>query len=77
MPCSPRLNSASPGRLARRVASGLITAGPQSPVQFARVTMAHLGLASERTLDAYEALFHDGDTSAFGVLMAGGQRAPS
>lgn len=47
----------------------LITAGPQSPVQFARATMARLGLASERTLEAYEALFHRGDQAAFQVLM--------
>jgi DNA-binding MarR family transcriptional regulator len=31
----------------------LITAGPQSPMQFARATLARLGLASDRTLDAY------------------------
>jgi putative intracellular protease/amidase len=47
----------------------LITAGPQSPVQFARATMERLGLASERTLDAYEALFDRGDLAAFPVLM--------
>jgi hypothetical protein len=50
----------------------LITAGPQSPVQFARATLARLGLASERTLDAYERLFHGADTSAFPVLMQTG-----
>jgi hypothetical protein len=50
----------------------LITAGPQSPVQFARATLARLGLADERTLDAYERLFHDGDASAFAVLMQTG-----
>jgi hypothetical protein len=33
--------------------------------------MARLGLASERTLDAYEALFDRGDQSAFPVLMEG------
>jgi putative intracellular protease/amidase len=49
----------------------LITAGPQSPVQFARATMARLGLASTRTLDAYEALFDRGDRAAFPVLMEG------
>jgi hypothetical protein len=38
-------------------------------VQFARATMARLELASERTLEAYEALFHRGDQSAFPVLM--------
>jgi putative intracellular protease/amidase len=54
----------------RAVVDGdLITAGPQSPVQFARATLARLGLASERTLDAYEAVFHGGDAAAFAVLM--------
>lgn len=48
---------------------GLITAGPQSPVQFARATLKELGLASERTLEAYEAVFHRGDPSGFPVLM--------
>ena len=33
----------------------LITAGPQSPVQFARAALQRLGLADERTLEAYEA----------------------
>jgi putative intracellular protease/amidase len=47
----------------------LITAGPQSPVQFARATLSRLGLASERTLEAYEALFHRADPTAFPVLM--------
>ena len=47
----------------------LITAGPDSPVQFARATLACLGLASEQTLAAYEGLFHDGDASCFPVLM--------
>lgn len=47
----------------------LITAGPQSPVQFARATMERLGLASPRTLEAYESLFYGGDISAFPVLM--------
>lgn len=47
----------------------LITAGPQSPVQFARATLGRLGLASESTLDAYERLFSEGDASAFPVLM--------
>jgi putative intracellular protease/amidase len=57
----------------RAVVDGeLITAGPQSPVQFARAALARLGLASERTLDAYERLFHDADTSAFPVLMQAG-----
>jgi putative intracellular protease/amidase len=55
---------------ARAVADGgLITAGPQSPVQFARAVLAALGLADERTLAAYEDLFHGGDPAAFPVLM--------
>jgi putative intracellular protease/amidase len=55
---------------ARAVVDGdLITAGPQSPVQFATATLSRLGLASERTLDAYEGLFHRGDPAAFPVLM--------
>ena len=54
----------------RAVVDGdLITAGPQSPVQFARMTLARLGLADERTLEAYEALFDRGEQAAFGVLM--------
>jgi putative intracellular protease/amidase len=54
----------------RAVVDGdLITAGPQSPVQFARATLGRLGLASDETLDAYERLFDRGDASAFPVLM--------
>ncbi len=54
----------------RAVVDGdLITAGPQSPVQFARAALERLGLASERTLEAYEALFHRGEQAAFPVLM--------
>jgi hypothetical protein len=47
----------------------LITAGPQSPVQFATAVLHRLGLASDRTLEAYEALFHGGDPAAFPVLI--------
>jgi len=55
----------------RAVVDGdLITAGPQSPVQFARATLGRLGLASDRTLEAYEAVPQRGDTSAFPELMA-------
>jgi putative intracellular protease/amidase len=58
-------------RDARAVVDGdLITAGPQSPVQFARAVLERLGLASESTLDAYEDLFHGGDPDAFPRLMA-------
>jgi putative intracellular protease/amidase len=54
----------------RAVVDGdLITAGPQSPVQFARATLERLGLASERTLEAYEGVFHRGDPAAFPLLM--------
>jgi putative intracellular protease/amidase len=54
----------------RAVVDGdLITAGPQSPVQFARATLERLGLADESTLEAYEALFDRGDLAAFPVLM--------
>jgi putative intracellular protease/amidase len=57
---------------ARAIVDGdLITAGPQSPVQFARATMGRLGLASARTLEAHEALFHRGDQAAFSLLMEG------
>ncbi len=48
---------------------GLVTAGPQSPVQFARATLAQLGLASAETLDAYETVFHRGDPSGYPALM--------
>jgi putative intracellular protease/amidase len=47
----------------------IITAGPQSPVQFARATLERLRLASESTLEAYEGFFHRGDPTAFPVLM--------
>lgn len=54
---------------ARAVADGdLVTAGPQSPVQFARATLGLLGLASDEVLDAYEAVFHRGDPSGYAVL---------
>jgi hypothetical protein len=38
-------------------------------VQFARATLARLGLASERTLEAYEDVFHRGDPAGYPVLM--------
>ncbi|MGO1974175.1 MAG: DJ-1/PfpI family protein [Propionibacteriaceae bacterium] len=53
------------------IGGDLITAGPQSPIHFARATLERLGLASKRTLDAYEGVFHAGDPEAFGVLMQG------
>jgi putative intracellular protease/amidase len=57
----------------RAVVDGdLITAGPQSPVQFARATLSRLGLASEETLEAYETVFHRGDPSGYPALMQAG-----
>jgi len=54
----------------RAVVDGdLVTAGPQSPVQFARATLQSLGLASIETLDAYEGVFHRGDPDAYPTLM--------
>ena len=54
----------------RAVVDGdLITAGPQSPVQFACATLRRLGLMSEPTRQAYEGIFHRGDATAFPVLM--------
>ena len=54
----------------RAVVDGnLITAGPQSPVQFACAALRRLGLMSEPTLQAYEDLFHRGDVTAFPTLM--------
>ncbi|MBD2760885.1 DJ-1/PfpI family protein [Yimella sp. cx-573] len=49
---------------------GLVTAGPQSPVQFARATLDLLGLMSAERLDAYEAVFYRGDPAGYAVLMA-------
>lgn len=80
--------SAAPGYLAatgyrggsryldeRAVLDGdLITAGPQSPVQFACAALRRLGLASEPTLAAYEALFDRAELAAF-VTLAGAQQA--
>jgi putative intracellular protease/amidase len=51
---------------------GLITAGPQSPVQFARATLDVLGVAPGATLDAYERLFHGADLTAFAELVPAG-----
>jgi putative intracellular protease/amidase len=56
----------------RAVVDGdLITAGPQSPVQFACATLRRLGLASDRRLEAYESVFHRADATAFPALMEG------
>ncbi len=48
---------------------GLVTAGPQSPVQFARATLGMLGLMPEERLEAYEAVFHRGDPAGYLELM--------
>ncbi len=54
----------------RAVVDGdLITAGPDSPVQFARATLERLGLAAEKKLDAYEGVFHRADPAAYPVLV--------
>jgi hypothetical protein len=54
----------------RAVVDGeLVTAGPQSPVQFARATLERLGLASPEVLDAYEGVFYGADHAAFPILM--------
>ena len=54
----------------RAVVDGpLITAGPDSPVQFARAALGRLGLASDATLEAYEAVFHRADPDGFDALM--------
>ena len=52
------------------IGGDLITAGPQSPVQFAGATLRRLGLVSEDTVKAYEAVMHRGDQSAYPALMA-------
>ncbi|HET6986201.1 MAG TPA: DJ-1/PfpI family protein [Kribbella sp.] len=54
----------------RAVVDGdVITAGPDSPVQFARATLQRLGLADERKLDAYEGVFHRADPAAYPILV--------
>ncbi|HYN73654.1 MAG TPA: DJ-1/PfpI family protein, partial [Nakamurella sp.] len=54
----------------RAVVDGdLITAGPQSPVQFAGAVLRRLGLASDRTLQAYEDVFYRADPAGYPVLM--------
>ncbi|WP_147919194.1 DJ-1/PfpI family protein [Ruania zhangjianzhongii] len=49
---------------------GLITAGPQSPVQFACAALGMLGLMSQERLAAYEGVFGRGDATGYPVLMA-------
>src|SRR3954447_22953303 len=50
----------------------LVTAGPQSPVPFARAVLERLGLAAPEVLEAYEAVFDRGDASAYPTLIASG-----
>ena len=60
----------------RAVVDGdLITAGPQSPVQFACAVLRRLGLASDRTLQAYEDVFYRADPAGYPVLMQTGTAA--
>lgn len=55
---------------ARAVADrGLVTAGPDAPVQFALATLALLDLMPEAALDAYEGVFARGDATCYPVLM--------
>lgn len=49
---------------------GLVTAGPQAPVQFAAATLGLLGLASPERLDAYVGVFHRADPAAYPALLA-------
>ena len=55
---------------ARAVVDGdLITAGPDSPVQFARAVLARLELADEPKLEAYEGVFHRAEPAAYATLV--------
>ncbi len=54
----------------------LVTAGPDSPVQFAAATLGLLGLLSPTTLEAYEGVLHRGDASCFPALMQAAEAAP-
>lgn len=47
----------------------LVTAGPDSPVQFATATLVTLGLLSASERKPYEDVFHRGDASAFPALV--------
>ena len=49
---------------------GLVTAGPQAPVQFAAATLGLLGLASPERLEAYVGVFHRADPAAYPALLA-------
>jgi putative intracellular protease/amidase len=63
---------------ARAVADdGLVTAGPDAPVPFARATLGLLGLLPEPALDAYEGVFQRGDAACLPVLLEAAQRTPA
>jgi putative intracellular protease/amidase len=51
------------------VGGDVVTAGPDSPVQFARAVLQRLELADERKLDAYEGVFHRADPAAYAQLV--------
>lgn len=53
----------------------LITAGPDSPVQFAGATLEALGLVPETTLAAYAGVFDRGDASCYPALMQASEAA--
>jgi putative intracellular protease/amidase len=51
------------------IGGDLVTAGPDSPVQFARAVLQRLELADARKLDAYEGVFHRADPVAYATLV--------
>jgi putative intracellular protease/amidase len=55
----------------------LVTAGPDSPVQFATGTLDLLGLLTPTAREAYEAIFHRADASAYPALMRAAESAHS
>lgn len=54
---------------------GLVTAGPDAPVPFARTTLGMLGLMPETALDAYEGVFDRGDAACYPALMEAAENA--
>jgi hypothetical protein len=52
------------------VGGDVISAGPSSPVQFARVTLEHLGLMSDEVGDAYERVFDREDVTGYQTLVS-------
>lgn len=55
----------------------LVTAGPDSPVQFAAAALGLLGLLPQTTREAYEGVFDRGDASYFPKLMQASEAAHS